>query len=105
MCNWLGLTPLACQRGVELVALPHGVGVVAPTYWRARQAATQLKVEWTDLPLASESTDSINAKMLASLDNDADQKAETEGDVVDGQLRGQGGLRVSMGARRGMSPA
>ena len=75
--------PTGVPEGVELVALPHGVGVVAPTYWRARQAATQLKVEWTDLPLASESTDSINAKMLASLDNDAGQKAETEGDVVD----------------------
>ncbi len=43
--------------GVEqVVQISSGVAVVAKTYWHARQAAAQLKVEWDEGPLATFST-------------------------------------------------
>jgi isoquinoline 1-oxidoreductase beta subunit len=43
--------------GVEdVVQISSGVAVVAKTYWHARQAAAQVKVEWDEGPLAGFST-------------------------------------------------
>lgn len=69
---------------VELVALPHGVGVVANTYWRARQTAAKLKVDWIYPALVGDSTDTINAKMVASLAEGDGQNADKTGDFATG---------------------
>jgi CO/xanthine dehydrogenase Mo-binding subunit len=45
------------RAGVEdVVRISSGVAVVAKTYWHARQAAAQLKVDWDEGPLAGFST-------------------------------------------------
>lgn len=44
---------------IDVVEVPGGVAVVAPTYWQAKTALDALKVTWNDGPLAQLSTDEI----------------------------------------------
>ncbi len=52
-----GAAAAKAMSGVEdVVQISSGVAVVAKTYWHARQAAAQVKVEWDEGPLAGFST-------------------------------------------------
>jgi isoquinoline 1-oxidoreductase beta subunit len=54
-------TAAKAMAGVEhVVQVPSGVAVAAKTYWHARQAAAQVKVEWDEGPMKDFST----ARML-----------------------------------------
>jgi isoquinoline 1-oxidoreductase beta subunit len=56
-------------RGVHsVVPVPGGVAVVADRFWRAKQAAAALPVEWDDGPGAGTSSEIFRAEYRAALD-------------------------------------
>jgi CO/xanthine dehydrogenase Mo-binding subunit len=68
--------------GVEAVVnIGYGVGVVASTYWHARQAAEKLKVTWDEGPLAKLSSASIREMMVKAVASGQGKEAKNKGDA------------------------
>jgi isoquinoline 1-oxidoreductase subunit beta len=67
---------------VKVVRLPHGVAVVARSYWQAKQAAGALEPAW-DLPeMVTLSSAKLRAQMAQAMDSEAGEKASGQGDVA-----------------------
>ena len=66
---------------VRAVQLPHGVAVVAKTYWRAKQAAALLTIEWDQPTLAAHTSDTMREEMAVAMARDDGQAADGKGDV------------------------
>ncbi|MEN8143965.1 MAG: molybdopterin cofactor-binding domain-containing protein [Gemmatimonadota bacterium] len=61
---------LAGSRGIEsVVRIPGAVAVVADNFWRARKAADELPVEWTDSPHKAFSSERLSAEFEEMLDD------------------------------------
>jgi len=66
-CPVLGGTLASADRSsvagfpgvIDVVAVPGGIAVVAPTYWQAKRALDALRVTWDEGSLARMSTDTI----------------------------------------------
>src|SRR5262249_24179544 len=64
-------TPAISMPGViDVVEIPDGIAVVADSYWRARKALSQTRIEWEEGPNAAVSTDSLMTQYRAALDGD-----------------------------------
>ncbi len=78
------------RRGVQaVVPIPGGVAVVADRYWRAKQAAASLPIEWDFGAGAGTSTEQFRAEYRAALDgpmvvarSDGDARAALAGAKV-----------------------
>jgi len=69
------------RRGVQaVISVPGGVAVVADRYWRAKQAAASLPIEWDFGPGAGTSTEQFRAEYRAALD-DPMVVARSDGDA------------------------
>lgn len=64
-----------------VVAISNGVAVVAESYWQARQAAAQVKVEWERTAHESLSSDQIRSELAAGLSSDGLVNSVDEGDL------------------------
>ena len=64
-----------------VVAISNGVAVVAESYWQARQAAAQVKVEWERTAHDSLSSDQIRSELAAGLSSDGLVNSVDEGDL------------------------
>ena len=67
---------------VKVVSLPHGVAVVARSYWQAHQAAQTLVLSWDLPPLAQLSSSDVRAQMEQALTSEAGDEASSAGDVA-----------------------
>jgi isoquinoline 1-oxidoreductase beta subunit len=68
--------------GVEhVVQISSGVAVVAKTYWHARQAAAQVKVEWDEGPLAGFSTAALLETHRKLAREGGGERVRSKGDV------------------------
>lgn len=70
-------------KGVEkVVETEAGVAVVASSYWQARKASEQLKVEWNRDPEGPLSTDAIFDLYRKAAEEDEGDSKRSEGDVI-----------------------
>ena len=67
---------------VKVVELPHGVAVVARSYWQARQAADTLVLTWDMPPLAQLSSADVRSQMAQAMASDEGDEASSTGDVA-----------------------
>jgi isoquinoline 1-oxidoreductase beta subunit len=78
---------IASRRGViKVVPLPNGVAVVADRFWRAKEAALALPIEWDKGPGAGADSATFKAAYRAALDG-ALENAKNDGDA-EGALAG-----------------
>ena len=64
-----------------VVAISNGVAIVADSYWHARDAASQLSVQWEDTPRSSLTSEQQRFELIAALDSDDEATAVDEGDI------------------------
>ncbi len=77
-------SPIKGKRGiVTIVPIPGGLAVVADRFWRAKEAALALKVDWTEGPAAKTDSAQFAAEYRAALDGDF-KVATQDGDVAAG---------------------
>jgi isoquinoline 1-oxidoreductase subunit beta len=75
------------RRGVSrVVAVPGGVAVVADSYWRAREAAAALAVEWDEGPNAGLDSDAIASQLARDMESGAVTVLQKLGDA-EGELK------------------
>jgi CO/xanthine dehydrogenase Mo-binding subunit len=75
-------TAAKAMAGVEqVVQISSGVAVVAQTYWHARQAAAQLKVEWDEGPLATFSSAALLETHLKLAREGGGKRVHSKGDA------------------------
>lgn len=60
-----------------------GIAIVAKTYWQARKAQQQLKVEWQDSKLEGVNDDTIFAQYKNDLEQDSGKNVRSVGDIED----------------------
>jgi isoquinoline 1-oxidoreductase subunit beta len=76
------------RRGIQAVMpIPGGLAVVADRFWRARQAAVDLPVEWDFGPGAGTSSAQFHAEYRAALDGSL-VSARDDGDVTQALKQG-----------------
>ncbi len=76
------------RRGIQAVTpIPGGLAVVADRYWRAKQAAADLPVEWDFGPGAGTSSAQFRAEYRAALDGSL-VAARNDGDVTQALKQG-----------------
>jgi isoquinoline 1-oxidoreductase beta subunit len=75
---------IKAKRGiVSVVPIPGGLAVVADRFWRAKEAALALKVDWAEGPAAKTDSAQFAAEYRAALDGDL-AVAVKNGDVAAG---------------------
>jgi CO/xanthine dehydrogenase Mo-binding subunit len=68
--------------GVEaVVSLGYGVGVVASTYWHARQGAEKLEIQWDTAKMGSVSSGSIRERWVKQVAQGGGKEAKNHGDA------------------------
>ena len=79
------------RRGIQaVVPVPDGVAVVADRFWRAKQAAADLPVEWNLGAGAGTDSAMFRAEYRAALDGKL-AMARNDGDIDAGADAGQAG--------------
>lgn len=72
----------AGMPGVRKVfAIPAGVAVVADGYWQAQRAASRLRAEWADGPLAGFTVAALRAEQQERIVANDGKRARNDGDV------------------------
>jgi isoquinoline 1-oxidoreductase subunit beta len=65
-----------------VVPIPHGVAVVADSFWRAKLALAQLPVTWDEGPNAAIDSQAIFAQFARDLETGSAHKYRAQGDAV-----------------------
>jgi isoquinoline 1-oxidoreductase subunit beta len=74
---------VAAMKGVRrVVRLPDAVAVIADSWWRAKQAADALKIEWNDCGNGQVCTDLIGETVRGALDATPAQVGHARGDAA-----------------------
>jgi isoquinoline 1-oxidoreductase subunit beta len=76
-------TAVKSLPGVQaVVAIPQGVAVVAGSYWRAKNALTQLPITWDEGPNATLDSNAIQAQFVRDLEHGRATKYRGDGDAA-----------------------
>ncbi len=86
---------IAGLPGVRHVAeISSGVAVVADGYWQAQQAASRLRAEWADGPLAGFDLAALRTEQQARIAAGDGKRARNDGDVDTGLAGARDGLEA-----------